>query len=100
MAQARLPADLSSLAFSTRHRRRSMISSSPSRTSAPISLQPENRFVFGPMADAGRLAAADAPTEQFSGISPAHLRDLMFNFLSKTRWARTFHLIHPYELER
>ena len=42
----------------------------------------------------------DAPTEQFSGISPAHLRDLMFNFFSKTRWTRTFHLIHPYELER
>lgn len=44
----------------------------------------------------------DAPTEQLqsSSISPAHLKDLMFNFFSKTRWSRTFHLIHPHELER
>jgi signal peptidase I len=42
----------------------------------------------------------DAPTDQFTGISPSHLRDLMFNFFSKTRWTRTFHLIRPYELER
>jgi signal peptidase I len=38
--------------------------------------------------------------ELSSGISAAHLKDLMFNFFSKTRWARTFHLIDPYELER
>ena len=38
--------------------------------------------------------------ELSSGISAAHLKDLMFNFFSKTRWGRTFHLIDPYELER
>ncbi len=44
----------------------------------------------------------DAPTEhlQDSSISPAHLKDLLLNFFSKTRWLRTFHLIHAYELER
>lgn len=43
-----------------------------------------------------------ASTEQLQGstISPAHLKDLLFNFFSKTRWARTFHLIDPYKLER
>jgi signal peptidase I len=42
----------------------------------------------------------DAPTEQLSdaGISLAHLQDLMLNFFSKTRWSRTFSLIHPYAL--
>ena len=44
----------------------------------------------------------DAPTEhlQDSSISPAHLKDLLLNFFSKTRWLRTFHLIHAHELER
>ncbi len=43
----------------------------------------------------------DAPTEQLSSnISPAHLKDLLFNFFSKTRWRRSFNLIHSYELER
>lgn len=38
----------------------------------------------------------DAPTEhlQDSSISAAHLKDLMLNFFSKTRWRRTFMLIH------
>lgn len=44
----------------------------------------------------------DAPTEhlQDSSISPAHLKDLLLNFFSKTRWMRTFHLIHSHELDR
>lgn len=43
-----------------------------------------------------------ASTEQLQGstISPSHLKDLMLNFFSKTRWGRTFELIDPYELER
>jgi signal peptidase I len=42
----------------------------------------------------------DAPTERLSdaGISVAHLQDLMLNFFSKTRWSRTFSLIHAYAL--
>ena len=42
----------------------------------------------------------DAPTERLSdaGISIAHLQDLMLNFFTKTRWSRTFSLIHPYAL--
>jgi len=42
----------------------------------------------------------DAPTERLadSGISIAHLQDLLFNFFKKTRWSRTFSLIHPYAL--
>ena len=44
----------------------------------------------------------DAPTEhlQDSSISIAHLTDVLFNFFGKTRWTRTFNLIHPHELER
>ncbi len=44
----------------------------------------------------------DAPTEdlQDASISVAHLKDLLFNFFSKTRWTRTFHLIHAYPLQR
>lgn len=43
----------------------------------------------------------DAPTEQLQGsLSPSHIKDLLFNFFSKTRWTRSFHLINPYELER
>ena len=44
----------------------------------------------------------DAPTEHLedSSISVAHLQDVLLNFFTKTRWRRTFNLIHPYELER
>ena len=44
----------------------------------------------------------DAPTDRLSdaGISIAHLQDLMLNFFGKTRWSRTFLLIHPYPLAR
>ena len=44
----------------------------------------------------------DAPTEHLedSSISIAHLQDVLFNFFSKTRWTRSFNLIHPYPLER
>ncbi len=43
----------------------------------------------------------DAPTEHLedSSISIAHLQDLFFNFFSKTRWRRTFNLIHPHEYQ-
>jgi signal peptidase I len=42
----------------------------------------------------------DAPTHrlQDSSISVAHIKDLVLNFFSKTRWGRTFNLIHSYEL--
>ncbi len=42
----------------------------------------------------------DAPTERLSdsGVSLAHLQDLLLNFFTKTRWGRTFSLIHPYAL--
>ena len=42
----------------------------------------------------------DAPTErlQDSTISLAHLQDLVLNFFTRTRWTRTFQLIHPYAL--
>lgn len=44
----------------------------------------------------------DAPTAhlQNSSISIAHLKDLALNFFSKTRWSRSFHFVHAYELER
>ncbi|MBI1358110.1 MAG: signal peptidase I [Acidobacteria bacterium] len=44
----------------------------------------------------------DAPTSHLedSSVSVAHLQDVLFNFFGKTRWARTFHLIHPFPLER
>jgi signal peptidase I len=44
----------------------------------------------------------DAPTEHLedSSISIAHIQDVVFHFFSKTRWARSFNLIHPYPLER
>ena len=43
----------------------------------------------------------DAPTAHLedSSISIAHIQDVLLNFFSKTRWRRTFNLIHPYELE-
>lgn len=44
----------------------------------------------------------DAPTAHLedSSISVAHIQDVLLNFFSKTRWKRTFNLIHPYELAR
>ena len=43
----------------------------------------------------------DAPTErlQDSGVSVAHLKDVVFNFFGKTRWTRTFNLIHAHALD-
>lgn len=43
----------------------------------------------------------DAPTDHLntSSISFQHLRDLALNFFTKTRWRRTFQLIHGYPLE-
>ncbi len=40
----------------------------------------------------------DAPTDQLQdpAIGIAHLKDLALNFFSKTRWRRTFMLIHGY----
>ena len=42
----------------------------------------------------------DAPTHrlQDSSISAAHIKDLVLNFYSKTRWKRTFKRIRPHEL--
>jgi len=42
----------------------------------------------------------DAPTEHYqdSGVSLTHLKDLAVNFFTKTRWRRTFNLIHAYDL--
>jgi signal peptidase I len=44
----------------------------------------------------------DAPTEDLntSSISFRHMMDLARNFFSKTRWNRTFQLIHGYPLEQ
>tara|TARA_Y100000588_G_scaffold387687_5_gene486046 strand:+ start:5391 stop:6194 length:804 start_codon:yes stop_codon:yes gene_type:complete len=41
----------------------------------------------------------DAPTHrlQEAGISFAHLKDLVLNFFVKTRWSRSFNLIHSHE---
>lgn len=43
----------------------------------------------------------DAPTEHLanSTFSLPHLKNLALNFFSKTRWERSFRLIHAYELE-
>ena len=43
----------------------------------------------------------DAPTDRLSdtGISLAHLKDIVFNFFGKTRWTRTFNLIRPDAIE-
>ncbi len=43
----------------------------------------------------------DAPTSQLQdpGISLVHLKDLALNFFTKTRWKRTFKLIHAHDLE-
>ena len=42
----------------------------------------------------------DAPTEnlQDAGVSFSHLQYVLFNFFGKTRWSRTFRLIHPHNL--
>jgi signal peptidase I len=42
----------------------------------------------------------DAPTDDLtnSAISPKHILDLLEHFPTKTRWKRTFRLIHPYPL--
>ncbi|MDA1315667.1 MAG: signal peptidase I [Acidobacteria bacterium] len=43
----------------------------------------------------------DAPTErlQDTGISVAHLKDVALNFFGKTRWTRTFNLIHAHQID-
>lgn len=43
----------------------------------------------------------DAPTDRLnsSSINVDHLKDLARNFFTKTRWKRTFQLIHGYELK-
>jgi signal peptidase I len=43
----------------------------------------------------------DAPTEQLnsSAVSINHVLDLAQNFFSKTRWRRTFQLIHGYKIQ-
>jgi signal peptidase I len=44
----------------------------------------------------------DAPTEHLADrniISKDHILDLARNFFSKTRWNRTFRLIHAYPIE-
>ncbi|MDE3196099.1 MAG: signal peptidase I [Acidobacteriota bacterium] len=43
----------------------------------------------------------DAPTEQLSdpGLNAAHLIDVAFHFPTKTRWARTFRLVHGYPIQ-
>jgi signal peptidase I len=43
----------------------------------------------------------DAPTDQLnsSSVSVTHVLDLAQNFFSKTRWRRTFMLIHGYKVQ-
>jgi signal peptidase I len=43
----------------------------------------------------------DAPTEQLnsSSISISHILDLAQNFFAKTRWRRSFQLIHGYPVK-
>ena len=43
----------------------------------------------------------DAPTDDLTNtaISPRHILDLLEHFPTKTRWKRTFQLIHPYPLK-
>ena len=43
----------------------------------------------------------DAPTDDLTNpaISPKHILDLLEHFPTKTRWKRTFQLIHPYPLK-
>jgi len=44
----------------------------------------------------------DAPTERLvtSGMSLEHMKDLLTNFVAKTRWKRTFLLIRGHEWKR
>jgi signal peptidase I len=44
----------------------------------------------------------DAPTDQLtdSGVSVTHVFDLVKNFFPKTRWKRTFMLIHGYPIQQ
>ena len=44
----------------------------------------------------------DAPTEALAspGLGLDHLRDLVLHFFTKTRWDRTFMLIHAYPVQR
>ena len=43
----------------------------------------------------------DAPTDQLntSSISVEHIVDLAQNFFTKTRWRRSFMLIHSYQIK-
>jgi signal peptidase I len=43
----------------------------------------------------------DAPTDELnsSSVSVTHVLDLAQNFFSKTRWRRTFMLIHGYKVQ-
>ena len=43
----------------------------------------------------------DAPTEQLASpnIGLDHIFDVALHFFSKTRWKRTFNLIHGYDVE-
>jgi signal peptidase I len=44
----------------------------------------------------------DAPTEQLADrnlVGWAHLKDLAWHFLGKTRWRRTFRFLRGYPLE-
>jgi signal peptidase I len=40
----------------------------------------------------------DAPTEDWTGYSPAHFIDVAENFFSKTRWERTLKLVRGYPI--
>lgn len=43
----------------------------------------------------------DAPTERLQDSTPGwdHIKDLATNFFTKTRWSRTFNLIHGYPIQ-
>ena len=43
----------------------------------------------------------DAPTERLQSSTPGwdHIQDLATNFFTKTRWKRTFNLIHGYPVQ-
>ena len=44
----------------------------------------------------------DAPTEQLASpdIGIAHIVDVALHFFTKTRWKRTFNLIHGYDVDQ
>ena len=54
----------------------------------------------GAGADSPRDQAVQEPTEDLTdtAVSPRHILDLLEHFPTKTRWNRTFRLIHPYPL--